>query len=72
MTTGQTLIVVLAGAALFLYALVAVIDTIQETRREYEAKKGRLRLAALREQHEQDFDKDHPDRTRVGLTEEDR
>lgn len=66
LTAGQSIIATLAVAALALYALVAVIDTIRESRREYEEKKQRLLIAAV-EARLQEFERDHPDRERLGL-----
>ena len=70
LTAGQSIIATLTVAALALYALVAVIDTIRESRREYEEKKQRLLIAAV-EARLREFERDHPNRKRIGLTEGD-
>ena len=70
LTAGQAIIVTLTVAALALYALVAAIDTIRESRREYEEKKQRLLIAAV-EARLREFERDHPDRKRLGLLPED-
>ncbi len=66
LTVGQAIIIALTVTALALYALVAVIDTIRESQREYEEKKQRLLIAAV-EARLQEFERDHPDRKRLGL-----
>lgn len=58
------------GVALCIAGLY-LLDTVQKARLEYEEKQGRLRLAAVAERY-REFEKDHPGRERIGLTEEER
>lgn len=69
LTTSQAVIAVLAASVCVLFALVAAIDTYRESRREYEDKKQRLLIAAV-DARLREFEKDHPDRERLGLTKE--
>lgn len=55
------------GAFLWVPFLALVIRDWQERRRDREAARGAMRLAALREQHRQSFGSDHPDRERLGF-----
>lgn len=64
LTAGQTIIATLAGFTCLVAAVIAVIDSVHMWRTERQVKRDALRLVALRDQ---EFERDHPDRKRIGL-----
>ena len=67
LTAGQSIIATLAGFVCVVSVVIGVIDTYHQVRVERQVKRDKLRLSALAAQHRSDFDKDHPDRKRIGL-----
>lgn len=64
LTAGEATIATLAGFTCLVAVVIAVIDTVHMWRTERQVKRDALRLAALRDQ---EFERDHPDRKRIGL-----
>ena len=64
LTAGQTIIATLAGFTCLVAVVIAVIDSVHMWKTERQVKRDALRLAALRDQ---EFERDHPDRERLGL-----
>lgn len=64
LTAGQATIATLAGFVCVVSAVIAAIDTYRMWKEDRAVRKGNLRLAALRDQ---EFERDHPDRKRIGL-----
>ena len=66
LTPTQATVATLAGFVCVVSVVIAAIDGYRMWKEDREVRKGNLRLAALRAQ---EFEKDHPDRKRLGLTE---
>lgn len=64
LTAGQTIIATLAGFTCLVAVVIAVIGSVHMWRTERQVKRDALRLVALRDQ---EFERDHPDRKRIGL-----
>lgn len=68
MNAGQWIVVACGSIAIAIAVVVALRIATQDIRTEAQVRADRLRLAALRSQ----FEQDHPDRVRVGVTEEEK